>query len=370
MNKYSKDNIIPWAKPSLWGREKEYVNNALESLWISGGEYIERLENDFVELFNKKHVLAVCNGTAAIHLPYLALGLKPGDEVIVPGFSFMAAANLSLQLNLKPVFAEVDPETWCIKAEAVERLVSPRTRVIVPVHTYGNVCNMDEVCAVAKRNKLAIIEDCAESLFSRMNGAYCGTFGDCSSFSFQATKTITTGEGGLVITDDDDLYKKMLLYRSHGLFERGSYSHALPGNNFRLTNLQAAFGCAQFEKSDVIIDKRKKMHEKYHKLLCSQTGWKLQYFNPEVEPVLWAFALKLDPKAFPQGRDTVIRQLKEKGIETRPGFTASSLMEIYEPHSLPVCEYLSRNILTLPSFPSIGDEEIDYVCNQLKGLMK
>jgi len=369
---YKKYNgsIIPWAKPALWGREKDYIINALESLWISGGEYIERLENDFAELFNKKCVLAVCNGTAAIQLPYLALGLKPGDEVIVPGFSFMAAANLALQMNLRPVFAEVDPDTWCITAENVERLISPRTRVIVPVHTYGNVCNMKEIYAVANKHRLIIIEDCAEALFSKISGLYCGTFGDCGSFSFQATKTITTGEGGLVITDDDDLYKKMLLYRSHGLLERGSYNHALPGNNFRLTNLQAAFGCAQFEKSTVIIEKREKMHGKYYNLLCSQAGWKLQAFRPEVQPILWAFALKLDPQAFPQGRDTVINQLKEKSIETRPGFTASSLMGIYEPHSLPVCEDLSRNILTLPSFPSIREEEIEYVCNQLKGLMK
>jgi len=364
------NKVIPWAKPALWGREKDYVNSALESLWLSGGEYIDRLENDFAELFNKEHVLAVCNGTAAIHLPYLALGLKPGDEVIVPGFSFMAAANLALQMNLKPVFAEVDPTTWCIKAEAVERLVSPRTRVIVPVHTYGNVCNMDELCALAKKKNLTIIEDCAEALFSKICGAYCGTFGDCGSFSFQATKTITTGEGGLVITDNHDLYRKMLLYRSHGLLERGSYNHVLPGHNFRITNLQAAFGCAQLEKANVIIEKRKGVHEKYCNLLGSQAGWKLQYFRPEVVPVLWAFALKLDPKAFPQGRDTVIKQLKEKGIETRPGFTASSLMKIYEPHSLPVCEDLSRNVISLPSFPSLLDKDIDYICNQLKGLMK
>lgn len=363
-------NNIPWAKPALWGNEKQYIASALDSLWISGGKYIDQLEEGFSGLFNKKYALAVCNGTAAIHLPYLALGLKPGHEVIVPGFSFMAAANLALQMHLKPVFAEVDPATWCLTAGTVEGLITPNTKAVVPVHTYGNVCDMDELVSLAKSRNIHIIEDCAEALFSKYKGHYCGTSGNIGCFSFQATKTITTGEGGLVVTDDEELYQRMFLYRSHGLQERGTYNHVLPGHNFRITNMQAAMGCAQLEKYKTIVVERKRVQRAYQTILNGRDGIILQHFRKEVDPVLWAFALNLEPKAFPQGRDAVIRQLKEKGIETRPGFTASSMLKIYEQHRLPVCENLSQNILSLPTFAGLMDEDIGYICKALMGLKR
>lgn len=361
---------IPWAKPALWGNEKKYVADALDSLWISGGKYIEQLEDGFSGLFNKKYALAVCNGTAAIHLPYLSLGLRQGDEVIVPGFSFMAAANLALQMHLKPIFAEVDPKTWCLTAGTIENLITPNTKAVVPVHTYGNVCDMDDLVALAKAKNINIIEDCAEALFSKYNGHYCGTSGTVGCFSFQATKTLTTGEGGLVVTDDEELYRRMILYRSHGLGVRGTYGHILPGHNFRITNMQAAMGCAQFEKLEKITGERKRIHQSYRRVLERQQGFVLQHFPPSVDPVLWAFALKLDPKAFPQGRNAVIQQLKDKGIETRPGFTASSLLNIYKPHSLPVCEDLSRQVMSLPTYATLGEEEISFVCKVLLGVKR
>ena len=363
-------NFIPWAKPSLWGNEKKYVADALNSLWISGGKYIEQLEEGFCTLFNKKYALAVCNGTAAIHLPYLSLGLKPGDEVIVPGFSFMAAANLALQMHLKPVFAEVDPVTWCITANTIEKLITPNTKAVVPVQTYGNVCDMDNLVSLAKARNIQIIEDCAESLFSKYKDCYCGTYGYVGCFSFQATKTLTTGEGGLVVTDDDEIYQRMILYRSHGLGVRGTYGHVLPGHNFRITNMQAAMGCAQFEKFEKITGERKRIHQSYRRVLERQHGFVLQHFPQSVDPVLWAFAFKLEPTAFPQGRDTVIRQLKEKGIETRPGFTASSMLDIYEKHRLPVCENLSQNVISLPTFAGLKEDDINYICTALLELKR
>jgi len=200
--------FIPWAKPNYWGNEIQYVNQALESTWISGGPFLDKFERSFSDIFDKKHALAVSNGTTAIHLAYLALGLKPGDEVIVPGFGFQAAANIALQMKLHPVFAEVDPQTWCLAAKDAEKKITSKTKAIVPVHTYGNVCDMDAILKIVKQNQLTVIEDCAESLFSKYQGKYSGTFGEISTFSFQATKTIITGEGGLVLTNDDELKEK------------------------------------------------------------------------------------------------------------------------------------------------------------------
>ena len=357
---------IPWTKPEFWGNEIKYVTNALESTWISGGEYVDRLEKNFKDTLNKKHVLAVSNGTTAIHLAYLGLGLKAGDEIIIPGFAFMAAANAALHMGLKPVFAEVDPYTWCLSAKGLEKYISSQTKAIIPIHTYGNVCDMDAIIKIANANGITVIEDCAESIFSKYKGKYCGTIGQVSTFSFQATKTITTGEGGLVVTDSDDLNRKMVLYRSHGM-DRGKkfYWHELPGHNFRLTNMQAALGAAQLEKTDVILAKRKNVYEEYKKHLSGAEGISLQKIEENVQVEIWAIALKLNEKSFSQGRDKVIEQMKEKGIETRPGFYASSLLPIYEKHSLPVCEDISKNIISLPTFAGLKNDEIAFICTEL-----
>ena len=185
------NNSIPWYKPRFWGNENEYVQDALNSSWISSGEYLNKLESSFAKLFNKRYVLLTSSGTTALHLTYLSLGLNEGDEIIIPGFAFMTAANIALQMKLKPVFAEVDPETWCLSVSSIERNITPKTKAIVPIHTYGNVCQMDEIMQLAKHHNLIVIEDCSEALFSKYNHQYCGTFGHVSCFSFQAIKTIT-----------------------------------------------------------------------------------------------------------------------------------------------------------------------------------
>lgn len=365
-----KNNYIPWSKPHFWGNEKEYVQNALESSWISSGEYLNKLENSFSALLNKKYVMLTSSGTTALHLTYLSLAFREGDEIIIPGFAFLTSANIALQMKLKPVFAEVDPHSWCLSISSLENKITRKTKAIVPIHTYGNVCPMDEIMQLAKRHNLIVIEDCAEALFSRYNHQYCGTFGHVNCFSFQAIKTITTGEGGLVVTDDENIYQMMKLYHSHGLKERGSYRHEVPGYNFRLTNIQAALGLAQFEKMENILRERKRIFEQYRHFFSNIEGVELQHSFPAVDPVWWAFAIKLNNGAFPQGRDGMIQTLKAKGIETRPGFIASSLLNIYDKHSLPVCEALSSQVLSLPSYAGLKNEELERICSEFKNLRK
>lgn len=366
-----QEKNIPWAKPDFWGNEQLYLTEALSSTWISGGEFLERFERDFAEYNDVPFALTSSNGTTALHMAYLALDIKPGDEVVVPGFAFLAAANIALHMGAKPVFAEVDPATWCLRTEDVEKCLSKRTKAIVPVHTYGNVCNMDEICSLANSYNISVVEDTAEAFASSYKNHKAGTMGLLGSFSFQATKTITTGEGGMVVTRDKGLFERMVLYRSHGMLRKRFYWHELAGHNFRLTNLQAALGCAQLEKIGKIIQERKRVHEQYQELLKNMPGITLQYFSPDVQVVLWALAVKLDPIAYPQGSDVVLAQLKEAQIEARPGFCAPSLMKhLYDCPKLPICEELSQQVISLPSYPTLRDDQIQRICTVLSSIRK
>jgi len=362
---------ISWAKPVFWGREQAYVADAMTSTWISGGSYVDRLEQEIAAFCNVPHALTVANGTAAIHLCYLAAGLRAGDEVVIPGFAYLAAANVALHVGAKPVFAEVDPDTWCVTAESIARVLTPRTRAVVPVHTYGNACDMDAIVALCRPRGILVVEDAAESFGTRYKGRQSGTVGDLGCLSFQATKTITTGEGGMVITRRDEFLEPLRLYRSHGVL-RTRYFHEVAGLNFRLTNMQAAMGCAQLEQIDTIVQARRRMHEHYCKCLKNVGGVTMQQFSSTVEPVIWAVAVKLDPAAFPPGCDGDIDQLADAGIESRPGFYSPEVMPNLYGYGidLPVCAEIARQVISLPSYPSLTAWEIEQVCGSLKALRR
>lgn len=363
------ERFIPWAKPDFWGNEQIYAAEALTSTWISGGPFLDRFENEFASYCGVRHALTSSNGTTALQMAFLALGLKAGDEVILPGFAFMGAANMVINVGAQPVFADVDPQTWCLSAAEIEKNITPRTKLIVPIHTYGNMCEMDSIMQMADSRGIAVVEDAAEAFACQYKNRLAGAFGAIGTFSFQATKTITTGEGGMVITNDDELYDRMALYRSHGMRRKKYYWHDLAGHNFRLTNLQAAVGVAQLEKLEQIVKERKRVHFKYRDFLSNVHSLTLQYFPPEVDTVLWATALKLDPIAFPQGRDAVIAEMMQVGIETRPGFVAPRYMDhIYACPELPISEELSNNVISLPTYPTLHDEQICFICDQLKKL--
>lgn len=362
--------MIPWAKADFWGNEREYVNKSLDSTWISGGPFVETLEKKFSEFYDEKFAVATSNGTSAIHLAYLALDLKIGDEIIVPGFGYLAASNISILMSIKPIFCEVDKETWCMRAEDIESCITSRTRAIVVVHTYGNVCDMDSIMSLANRYNIPVIEDTAEAFSSKYKNKLAGSFSDLATFSFHATKTITTGEGGMVVTNKSNLYERMKLFRSHGLRRVKHYWHELPGHNFRLTNMQAALGCAQLEKLEKIIKERKRVYQKYYEILKSIPGVILQKFNDNVDPTVWAIAARLDKISFPQGRDQVLRQMHDLGIECRPGFYSACQIKYLKSSDLKTCNFLANSIISLPSFSSLSNLQIEQICSKLLSLSK
>ena len=360
------ENIfIPWASPTYWGNEERYVLDAFRSSWISGGPYVDRLESDFKQFSSAEHVVSSSNGTTAIHMAFLALNIRPGDEIIVPGFGFMAAANVALHVGATPVFSEVDAASWCMTANDIERCITPKTKAIVPVHTYGNVCEMDAIVALAQKHSLIVIEDAAEAIGSRYKGKMVGTIADVGVYSFHATKTITTGEGGAAVCRDSALYERMKLFRSHGMGDR-RYWHEVPGHNFRLPNIQAAIGCAQLENIETIIRERRRIYAKYVEMLEPLEGVVLQKYGSNVDPVVWAVAIEVDETRFSNGRDGLMKNLLQHNIETRPGFfSADTMPHIYGKQTLPICAQLSHKVLSLPSSPSVRDEQIEYICSTL-----
>jgi len=347
---------IQWARPVLFGDEKRELLKALESTQISAGPYIDKVEAEFAERHGR-FALCVSSGTTAIYLAYLALGLKAGDEVIMPGWCFGAVANMAIACGAKPVFADVKADTWLVDPIQIERRITNKTKAIVVVHTYGNVCEMDAITKIARAHGVWLIEDCAEALFSKLNGKLCGTFSDVSCFSFQATKTITSGEGGLVLVKQAKLYEKMKLLRSHGMTPDRKYWHTLVGHNFRLTNLQAALLYSQLGHAAWLIAMRKRVYDRYLDKL-SNFKTRLQVFEKKVEPVVWAVGIRV------RNRDKLQQQLKKQGIETRPGFYAFSQQPIYKTPNLGNAEKIAGEVICLPAPPDLTDGEIDWVCEK------
>lgn len=361
---------INWYEFSFWGKEREYASEAIESTWISGGAYIERFEQELKSVLNLSHALVVANGTAALQLAFLGIDIKPGDEVIVPAFGFMGAANVLKLMHAVPVFVDVDPDNWCIDPARIEALITERTKAIVVIHNYGVMSKLEEIQRIAKAHDLLIVEDCAEAIFSRYDNQYSGVFGDVSTFSFHATKTIATGEGGMVSCKSPELFDKLKLIRSHGLRrEKKHYWHEYYGNNFRMSNIMAAIGVAQFEKREEIQRQKQRVLQRYKTNLSSLPGIRFQQWPANSDPLIWVVAIYLMPEVIKISRDDLMDKLRAVGIDCRPGFYTPDQLEIYREHVQEdhvVANQLAMNIVVPPSFPRMSDEQIDYVCDAFK----
>lgn len=360
--------MIPWAKPNFIGNEKKFVIDALKSTWVSGGPYVNKFESEFSKKIKSKYIITTSNGTTSLNLALLGLKIGRDDEVIVPDFTFVAPGNVVLQVGATPVFADVDKNTWCIDPQSIENSITPNTKAIIAVHVYGNVCDMDKIMKIAKERNLYVIEDAAESAFSKYKEKYAGTFGEVGCFSFQATKTITMGEGGAVSTTNKNLFKIMKKIRNHGMTSK-RYWHDIIGYNYRLTNLQAAIGCAQLQNLETILKNKKRILNSYLNKLKNVRGISFQFIPKDVKPILWAVAIKIDSEKLKINRDYLMKELLKKGIETRPGFYPFSVMPFYNAPKCPIAETISKNIIVLPSFPSLKDNEIKYISESIKELV-
>lgn len=359
---------IPVYQPWLCGNEERYVLDCLRSGWISSkGQYIAAFEDRFAEFIGVRHALSVCNGTVALHVALAALGIGPGDEVIVPTFTYIAPVNAVVYCGATPVFVDADPDTWQLDPNDVYRRITPKTKAIIVVHLYGHPAEMNALTTLAQEHGLFIVEDCAEAFGATYQGKHVGTFGDIATFSFYGNKTITTGEGGMVTTNDDMLAERIRRLKGQGLAPYREYWHDIIGYNYRMTNVAAAIGLAQLENASLFLDRKRTIAQRYRHLLAD-THLVFQHESPEVQHSWWMISV-LAPTA--QERDHLRQALARHGIETRPTFYPVHTMPMYshryERHR--VAESLGLRGINLPSYPSLRDEQIEEICHVLRNAL-
>lgn len=360
---------IAVAAPCIVGNEKKYVNDCLESGWISSaGKYVELFEKSFAEFCGVKHAVACCNGTVALHLALVALGVGRDDEVIVPTLTFVATANAVTYCGAIPVFVDSEPETWNLDPAQIEAKITSRTKGIIAVHLYGHPAKMKELKEIATRHKIFLLEDAAEAHGATFDGQKIGSIGEIASFSFYANKIITTGEGGMVVTNDDRLAELSRLYHGQGMSPDRRYWFPVIGYNYRMMNLAAAIGLAQLEKIAEQLELRQRVAARYKRNLQNVAGLSWQEEQSWAHHVFWMFNVVLEPELW-GNRDDTMKKLSEQGIETRPVFyplhTLPPYAHLADDKEFPVANHLAQTGISLPTWGGLKDVDIDYVCESL-----
>jgi perosamine synthetase len=358
--------LVPLYRPSLKGNEKRYVLECLETSWVSGrGSFVVEFEREFAAKIGGGRALATCNGTAALHLAAAALGIGPGDEVIVPTLTYIASVNAIAYVGATPVFADCLGDTWQIDPEDVARRITPRTKAIVVVHLYGQCCDMEGITAIARRHGLLVIQDCAEAFGARYGNCSPTLLGDVAAFSFFGNKTITTGEGGMVFSRDDAVIDRCRRLRGQGLVPGTEYWHDRIGYNYRMSNVAAAIGLAQLERSDELLRLKRQLAEKYFRRLSHLP----LDFHREVPGTVHAYWMVSALTRTAPERDAFRRHLARAGIETRPVFHPVHTMGLY-PHGFrdsTVAEDIAARGVNLPSWPDMGEDEFALVSRAIEG---
>ncbi|MFC2122451.1 DegT/DnrJ/EryC1/StrS family aminotransferase [Bacteroidota bacterium] len=366
--------MIPVCQPLLGGKELEYVTNCLQTNWISSiGRYVNEFEECFANYCGCKYGIATTSGTTALHLAIASLELNEGDEVIVPTFTNAASAFSVIYAGLKPVFVDAEPETLNIDVTLIKAKLSKRTKAIMPIHIYGHPCDMDPILEIAKEYGLYVIEDAAEAHGAEYKGRRTGGIGDVNCFSFYGNKIITTGEGGMVVTNNAVVAEKARQLKNLGYSSQNRYCHEDVGFNYRMTNVQAAIGLAQFECIDEYVAMRRQNALLYNHLLNDVSGICLPMEKEWAKNVYWMYAITITDE-FGMIRDELMAGLKEKGVETRRFFTpmnrqpALHKIGICQSEGYPVADKLSLKGLYLPSGSGLLTKQIEYVCQSIREL--
>jgi perosamine synthetase len=359
----SSKTIFPISRPALLGNELEYIVDAVKSGWISSlGPYVTRLESEFAAFCGTEHGVAVSNGTVALHLALVSAGIGKGDEVIVPDLSFIATANSVLMAGAEPIFCDIDPFTLCLDVDAAEAAITSRTKAIMPVHLYGHPAEMDGIMSLADKHGLFVVEDAAEAHGAELRGRRVGSLGHCGAFSFYGNKNMTTGEGGMIVTNDRDLAQRCRLLRDHAMAQNRRYWHEEMGFNYRMTNMQAAIGCAQLEQLDGFLQKRRSLFEGYEERLKDLSGIKLNRTKPDALNAYWLVCMEIQGIAREQ-RDALISRLQLDGVDCRPYFYPMSMMPYLKNADTPQAHAVSAQGLNLPTAIDYDEVALDEICH-------
>lgn len=365
--------MIPVNEPLLDGNEKKYLNECIDTGWISSeGPFIKRFEEGMAKYVGRKHAIAVCNGSVALDVAVVACGIGVGDEVILPTFTIISCASAIVRAGAVPIVIDCDPKTYNIDVTQIEKRITPKTKAIMMVHIYGLPCDMNPILELAKKYNLKIIEDAAEMHGQTYYGKKCGSFGDISTFSFYPNKHITTGEGGMILTDSDEVAAHCRSLRNLCFIPEKRFVHHELGWNFRMTNLQAALGVAQLERIDSFVQKKRWIGNTYSKLLSGIQGMQLPVLKTEyAENIFWVYPLVLD-RNVGHDAESFCKLLGTKGIGTRPFFwnmheqPVFKKMGLYSAENYPHAENIARRGFYVPSGLALTEEQIHTVCDTLK----
>jgi perosamine synthetase len=365
--------VIPISQPKISQLEIDYVTDAVKSGWVSSlGRYVTKFEEDFAAFCGTRYALSVCNGTVGLHLALETLGIGAGDEVIVPDLTFVATANAVVTAGATPVMVDVRRDTYCVDPACIAAAITSRTRAVIPVHLYGHPADMPAIEALGAKHRLQVIEDAAEAHGAAIAGRRVGSFGACGVFSFYGNKIITSGEGGMITTNDVKLYEKARYLRDHAMSKETRYWHTEVGYNYRMTNIQAALGLAQLEQIDDFIRQRADLLAMYRHGLEGQ-GIEC---NPSVDagPVNWISCAVVEGLDRGQ-RDAVIESMRARGVDSRPFFFPMSTLPMYAPASgaragTPVTHQLSKSGFNLPTFVGMTEDQVSEVCSTFLETLK
>jgi len=365
-------NRIPLAVPDLSSLEESYVLDAVRSTWISStGKYVDRFEAEFAKTAGTDEAIGVCNGTVALHVALMALDLRPGDEVLVPSLTYVATANAVRYVGAEPVFVDIDPGTWCIDPSLLERSITRRTKGIIAVDLYGHPCDYDTINRIAAIHGLWVVEDAAEAHSARYKGRPAGGLARIGTFSFFGNKILTSGEGGALTVSDPNLALRIRTLKGQGVDPQRRYFFPVTGYNFRLTNVACALLCAQIERQDEILKKRRAIYAAYAEMLANIPGIGMQPAALWAEPAPWLFCITVDEKEFGRSRDELIEFLAAEGIETRPFFIPLHTLPPFRQESasrgtvLPVTDGLAARGLNLPTHTQLTTDQIGYIANKI-----
>jgi len=364
---------VPMAAPVLGDEELANVIEAVRSGWISSlGAFIGEFERDFARVCGARHGVAVGNGTVALHLALAAAAIGPGDEVLMPALTFVATAAAVTYCGARPVFVDSDPDTWQLDPRDLETKLTPRTRAIIPVHVYGHPCDMDRILELAARRRAIVIEDAAEAHGALYKGRPVGALGAAGCFSFYGNKIITTGEGGMCVTDDDALAERMRLLRDHGMDPKRPYWHEVVGFNYRMTNLQAAVGVAQVKRLPGFVEKKREIARWYAEALAPLARAGVVHLQPEApwaRSVFWMYSVVLGDTAVTV--DQVRARLAEQNVDSRPFFHPAHTLPPYATgERLPVAERLAGRGINLPSGTGLERAQVEQVARALTDALR
>lgn len=380
---FQSSSFIPVNEPLLNGNEKKYLIECIDTGWISSeGPFVKKFEEGFASFIGVKHGIAVCNGTAALETALYSLGVDKNDEVIMPSFTIISCAIACIRLGAKPVLVDIEPETWTMEVSQIESRITPKTKVIMPVHIYGHPVEMDEIFRLADKYNLKVLEDAAEvhgaEYFSEHKGGKwlkCGAMGDVAATSFYANKIITTGEGGMVLTSNDHYAERAKSYRNLCFKQEKRFYHTELGYNFRMTNLQAAVGLAQLEQINKFIEIKVRLGEYYRKKFAGVRGLRFMPVKEYAKSVYWMYGVELDHKLGITAEE-MMNRLKNYGIATRPFFRGLhdqpvlKEMGLFADEKYPKTDFACKYGFYLPSGLTLTEEKIDKVVSAVKEELK